>query len=275
LLINAGLDPAFVAETLALPSEAYLLERMQPADPAPLRAALIHLSRELGHALQGDFLVRYMDLEVDGDYRYHPADAGRRALRNLCLRYMMAWGGPTAVQMATLQFRTASNMTDRYGALAALVQSDAPERLEALEAFHERYKDDALVLDKWFLLQAGAWRWSEAAPATLERVRSLMDNPAFSLSNPNKVYSLLGGYFKANAAEFHREDGAGYAFWAEQVVALDRNNPQVASRMARALEGWRKFTPAIQARIRVALEQVAGAEGLSPDVTEIVGKALA
>ncbi|NML25956.1 aminopeptidase N [Zoogloea dura] len=275
LLVNASLDPAFVAETLALPSEAYLLERMQPADPAPLRAALIHLSRELGQALQGDFLARYMDLEVDGEYRYHPADAGKRALRNLCLRYMMAWGGPTAVQLASLQFKTAGNMTERYGALAALVQSDAPERLEALEAFHERYKDDALVLDKWFLLQACAWRWSADAPATLERVRALMDNPAFSLSNPNKVYSLLGGYFKANAAEFHREDGAGYAFWAEQVVALDRNNPQVASRMARALEGWRKFTPAIQARIRVVLEQVAGAEGLSPDVTEIIGKALA
>jgi aminopeptidase N len=275
LLVNDRLDPGFVAETLALPSETYLLERMQPADPAPLRAALIHVSRELGQALQGDFLTRYMDLEVEGEYRYHPADAGRRSLRNLCLRYMMAWGGPTAVQLASLQFRTAGNMTERYGALAALVQSDAPERIEALAAFHERYRDDALVLDKWFQLQAGAWRWSASAPATLEQVRALMDNPAFSLSNPNKVYALLGGYFKANAAEFHREDGAGYAFWVEQVIALNRSNPQVASRMARALEGWRKFTPEIQARIRVALEKVAAEEGLSPDVAEIVGKALA
>ena len=275
LLVNDSLDPGFVAETLALPSETYLLERMQPADPAPLRAALIHLNRELGQALQADFLTRYMDLEVEGEYRYHPADAGRRSLRNLCLRYMMAWGGPTAVQLASLQFRTAGNMTERYGALAALVQSDAPERIEALAAFHERYRDDALVLDKWFQLQAGAWRWSASAPATLEQVRALMDNPAFSLSNPNKVYALLGGYFKANAAEFHREDGAGYVFWAEQVIALNRSNPQVASRMARALEGWRKFTPEIQARIRVALEKVAAEEGLSPDVAEIVGKALA
>ena len=275
LLTNDSLDPAFVAETLALPAEAYLLERMEQADPAPLRAALIHLLRELGQALQGDFVARYMDLEVEGEYRYHPADAGRRALRNLCLRYMMAWGGATAVQLATLQFQHAGNMTERYGALAALVQSDSPERFKALEAFHERYRDDALVLDKWFLLQAGAWRWADSAPATLEQVRALMGNPAFSLSNPNKVYSLLGGYFKANPAEFHRKDGAGYAFWAEQVIALDRNNPQVASRMARALEGWRKFTPEIQARVRPALERVAAAEGLSPDVAEIVGKALA
>ncbi|MBL8459420.1 MAG: aminopeptidase N, partial [Zoogloea sp.] len=275
LLVNDSLDPGFVAETLALPSETYLLERMQPADPAPLRAALIHVSRELGQALQADFLTRYMDLEVDGDYRYHPADAGRRSLRNLCLRYMMAWGGPTAVQLANLQFTSAGNMTERYGALAALVQSDAPERIDALAAFHARYRDDALVLDKWFQLQAGAWRWSKSAPATLDQVRTLMGNPAFSLSNPNKVYALLGAYFKANAAEFHREDGAGYAFWAEQVIALNRSNPQVASRMARALEGWRKFTPEIQARIRVALESVAAEEGLSPDVAEIIGKALA
>ena len=166
-------------------------------------------------------------------------------------------------------------MTERYGALVALVQSDAPRRIDALAAFHERYKDDALVLDKWFQLQAGAWRWSDAAPTSHDQVRGLMGNPAFSLSNPNKVYSLLGTYFKANAAEFHRPDGAGYAFWAEQVVALDKSNPQVASRMARALEGWRKFTPEIQARIRLALEKVAAAQGLSPDVTEIIGKALA
>ncbi|HOB44700.1 MAG TPA: aminopeptidase N [Zoogloea sp.] len=274
LLVSEVLDPAFVAETLTLPSEAYLLERMQPADPAPLRAALIHLSRELGQAMQADFLARYLDLEVEGEYRYHPADAGKRALRNLCLRYLAAWGGATAIDLAAKQFEHAGNMTERYGALAALVQSDSLRRVDALAAFHERYKDDALVLDKWFQLQAGAWRWSDAAPSTLDHVRALMDNPAFSLSNPNKVYSLLGTYFKANAAEFHRPDGAGYAFWAEQVVALDRSNPQVASRMARALEGWRKFTPEIQTRIRAALEKVAGEQGLSPDLAEIVGKAL-
>jgi aminopeptidase N len=214
---------------------------MQPADPAPLRAALIHLTRALGLAMKADFLSRYLDLEVDGEYRYHPLDAGKRALRNQCLRYLTAAGSATAIDLALKQFEHAGNMTERYGALAALVQSDAPARVGALEAFHQRYLGDALVLDKWFQLQAGAWRWSDAAPDTLAQVQALMANPAFSLSNPNKVYALLGGYFKANPAEFHRADGAGYAFWAEQVIALDRNNPQVASRMARALEGWRKF----------------------------------
>ncbi|WP_374488227.1 aminopeptidase N [Zoogloea sp.] len=274
LLVDESLDPAFLAEALSLPAENYLLERMQPADPAPLRAALQQLMRGLGHAMQADFMDRYLDLEVEGEYRYHPADAGKRALRNLCLRYLTAWGGATAIDLAQKQFEHAGNMTERYGALAALVQSDAPAREAALAAFYQRYQDDALVLDKWFLLQATAWRWSAQAPDSLAQVRSLMANPAFSLSNPNKVYSLLGGFFRSNPAEFHRADGAGYAFWAETVVALDRMNPQVASRMARTQEGWRKFTPAIRERIRAALVQVSETPGLSPDVAEVVGKAL-
>src|SRR5690606_8656724 len=101
-------------------------------------------------------------------------------------------------------------------------------------------------LDKWFALQAGAWRWDAAAAPTLERVRSLLDDPAFSLANPNKVYALLGTFFRANAGEFHAADGSGHAFWAEQVMALDAKNPQVAARMARTLENWRHLTAALQ-----------------------------
>jgi len=133
---------------------------------------------------------------------------------------------------------------------------------------------DPLVLDKWFALQAGAWRWSDAAEPTVERVRALMADPAFSLSNPNKVYALLGTFFRANAGEFHAADGSGHVFWADQVIALNASNPQVASRMARALENWRRYTPALQASIRPQLERVLGSEGLSPDVAEVVGKAL-
>jgi aminopeptidase N len=165
-------------------------------------------------------------------------------------------------------------MTERFGALAALVQSTSPARTAALQAFHDRHRDDALVLDKWFALQAGAWRWGEAAEPALARVRVLLSDPAFSLSNPNKVYALLGTFFRANPGEFHAADGSGHAFWAEQVIALDARNPQVAARMARALENWRHFTPALQASIRPQLERVLAAPGLSADVAEIVGKAL-
>jgi len=275
LLNDAALDPAFRAQVATLPSEGYLLERMQPANPAPLRVALMQLMRELGTCLADDWLALCRTLEVTGPYRYHPTDAGRRALGNLALKYLAAAGVPEGLARAEAQFARFGNMTEGVGALAALVQSASPARDAALGAFHARYRDDALVLDKWFALQAGAWRWDATAAPVLERVRALMDDPAFSLANPNKVYALLGSFFRANPAEFHAADGSGYAFWAEQVIALDARNPQVAARMARSLENWRRFTPALQAHIRVQLERVGAAPTLSPDMTEIVEKALA
>ncbi|TAH43057.1 MAG: aminopeptidase N [Betaproteobacteria bacterium] len=275
LLGNASLDPAFRAQAAALPTESYLLERMSPADPSALRAALIRTMRTLGSALADDWLRLVDGMQVPGPYRYHPGDAGRRALGNLALRYLAAAGDARGLAAASARFDAATNMTERFGALAALVQSASPARESALAAFHQRYRDDALVLDKWFALQAGAWRWDAAAPPTLEQVRTLLADPAFSLSNPNKVYALLGTFFRANAAEFHAADGSGHVFWAEQVIGLDARNPQVAARMARALENWRHYTPALQAGIRPQLERVLAAPGLSADVREIVGKALA
>ncbi len=274
LLNNAALDPAFRAQAATLPTEAYLLERMSPADPVALRGALVAVMRRLGTELAADWLGLAEAMQVPGPYRYHPADAGRRALTNLALRYLAAAGSREGLALAQARYDAATNMTERFGALAALVQSASPAREAALEAFHGRYAADALVLDKWFALQAGAWRWDAAVAPTLERVRTLMGNAAFSLSNPNKVYALLGTYFRANPAEFHAADGSGHAFWAEQVIALDARNPQVASRMARALENWRRFTPALQASIRPQLERVLARDGLSPDVAEVVGKAL-
>ena len=275
LLGNAALDPAFRAQALALPAEAYLLERMAPADPAALRGALQRLMRALGGELAADWLRLYDDMQVAGAYRYHPADAGRRALANLALRYLAAAGSAEGLARAEARCADATNMTERFGALAALVQSASPARAAALAAFHDRYRDDSLVLDKWFALQAGAWRWAEGEEgATLARVRALLADPAFSLSNPNKVYALLGTFFRANPGEFHAADGSGHRLWAEQVIALDARNPQVASRMARALESWRRYTPALQASIRPQLERVLAAEGLSADVAEIIGKAL-
>lgn len=274
LLNDAALDPAFRAQALALPGEAYLLERMSPADPGALRAALIRLMRTLGGALAADWLLLVDTMQVPGEYRYHPGDAGRRALANLALRYLAAAGDRAGLERAEARFAAATNMTERFGALAALVQSTSPARTAALQAFHERHRDDALVLDKWFALQAGAWRWEDTMAPTLECVRALLGDPAFSLSNPNKVYALLGTFFRANPGEFHAADGSGHAFWAEQVVALDARNPQVAARMARALENWRHFTPALQASIRPQLERVLAAPGLSSDVAEIIGKAV-
>ncbi|NMG15243.1 aminopeptidase N [Aromatoleum bremense] len=274
LLTNDALDPAFRAQAAALPAEAYLLERMAVADPAPLRAALMALMRELGGVFAEEWLTLYRKHEVTGPYRYHPADAGRRALRNLALKYLAAAGVGEGLERAHAQFERFDNMTEGFGALAALVHSANPAREAALDAFHRRYRDDALVLDKWFALQAGAWRWDAETASVLERVRRLMDDPGFSIENPNKVYALLGSFFRANPAEFHAPDGDGYVFWADQVLALDQRNPQVASRVARALESWRRFTPEIRDRVGVQLERVRSVTGLSPDVAEIIDKAL-
>jgi aminopeptidase N len=275
LLTDERLDPAFRAEALALPSEGYLLERMTPADPIALRAAFIHLTRELGSALAEHCYGLTHVLWVTGPYRYHPLDAGRRALANLTLGYLVAGGDARGVPLALARFAAADNMTQYMGTLGALMTStDEAPRNAALATFRNRFDGQALVLDKWFALQAGAWRWSEHAHPTLDRVRELMQDPAFSLSNPNKIYALLGTFFRGNPGEFHAGDGSGHAFWADQVCALDARNPQVAARMARALENWRRYAPNLQASIRTQLERVKAQPGLSNGVAEVIDKAL-
>jgi aminopeptidase N len=274
LLLNQRLDPAFRAQALALPGESYLLERSTPADPLALRAAMMTLTRHLGQTLAGEWQALIAELSSDAPYRYHPADAGRRALANLALRYLVAGGNADGIALAQVRYHDANNMTERLGALSALMTHDGAARDDALAAFRQRFADDPLALDKWFALQAGAWRWSAEGAPTLDRVRVLLADPAFQPTNPNKVYALLGTYFRANPGEFHADSGDGHVFWAEQIRALDARNPQVAARMARALENWRRYTPVIQASIRAQLEALA-ATTLSADVAEIVGKALA
>ena len=275
LLNNEALDPAFRAVALTLPSEPYLLEQMDVANPAALRTALMLMSKAIGTELAQDWLRIDEAMAVPGEYRYHPADAGKRSLRNLALRYLCAANVNEGVAAAELRVARATNMTERFGALLALVQSPAIESANlALKAFEQEFGQDALVMDKWFSVQAAAWRWSEAQPSTLERVEALTRHPAFSLSNPNKIYSLFGGFFRNNPAEFHRADGAGYRFWADRIRELNSRNPQVCSRMARMLENWRRYTPDLQQQAKAQIEALVGDEALSPDVREVLEKAL-
>ncbi len=274
LLSDEALDPAYRAQVLGLPSEAWLLERMTPGRPAALREAMVRLTRTMGDRFQVQWQALAMRYKVMGAYRYHPADAGKRALANLALKFLCAGGSDVGFALAGQQVRTAGNMTDELAALAALVQSPSPQREGALDAFASRHGDDLLVMDKWFSVQATAWRWAPGGEATVARVRRLLTHPAFSAGNPNKVYALLGGFFKANPGEFHAADGSGHALWAEQVAALDRANPQVAARMARAMEHWRSLDPKLAPSAKRALEAVAAVPTLSADVREIVGKAL-
>jgi aminopeptidase N len=161
-------------------------------------------------------------------------------------------------------------MTDALAALAALANIDCPEREPALAAFYARWRHEALVVDKWLRVQSTAH-----LPDALTRVRALLGHEAFTLKNPNKVYALVGGFGYGNHVRFHAADGSGYAFMADRVIELDALNPQVAARMARTFDRWKKFDAGRQARARAALERIRDVPGLSKDVAEIVTKSLA
>jgi aminopeptidase N len=257
---------AFVAEALTLPGESTLAEALDVVDPDALHAARNALRRHLAEQLEADFSATYSALAPRGAYEPSAADAGRRALRNVCLGYLLELDTPAARELAMRQFSSADNMTDQFAALAALAQSDCPEREQALADFHKRWQHEALVVDKWLAVQAGS-----RLSGTLETVRRLTAHPAFDIANPNKIYALLRT-FGANLVRFNT--AAGYAFLAGQINTIDARNPQVAARLARCFDRWRRFDAGRQAHARAALESIRDHPGLSRDVGEIVARAL-
>jgi aminopeptidase N len=258
-------DQIFAAEVLNLPPESFLAEQLEVVDPDALHAARNNLRRQIAAALRSELLATYERLATRAPYSPDAASIGRRSLRNQCLGYLTELGESA---LAYEQFRTAGNMTDAMAALTWLAQIDCPERESALEAFYARWQDEPLVVDKWLAVQAGS-RLAE----TLARVRRLLKHPAFDLRVPNKVYALIRT-LSANHVRFHAADGGGYAFLADQIIALNALNPQVAARMARGFDRWRKFDAARQTKARTELERIRDADGLSKDVAEIITKAL-
>ncbi len=277
VLTDETLSPAFRELALMLPSESYLAEQMAEADPAAVHAARQFARKRLATALKREWLAIHERHTTPGAYEPTPQAAGHRALKNLALAYLTELDDPAeAVRLANAQYDGANNMTDRAAALAALLAASAAAGAgtaePALDDFYRRFEKEPLVIDKWFALQA-TQRGSARRPV-IEIVRNLMTHPAFTLRNPNRARSLIFSFCAANPAQFHAADGSGYAFWAEQVIALDALNPQVAARLARSLELWRRYTPALRERMREALQRVAE-QAKSRDVREIVEKALA
>jgi aminopeptidase N len=264
--ILADPDPAFAAEVLTLPSETFLAEQMEVVDPDGLHASRNALRRALAQSLKGDFQRIRENLKGMGPYSPDAVSAGKRSLRNLALTYLGELG---LSGLAYEQFKSADNMTDAMAALGVLAGLDCAERQPALDAFLARWKDEPLVVDKWLAVQAGS-----RLPDTLARVKQLLAHPAFDLRVPNKVYALIRT-FAANHVRLHAADGSGYAFLADQVIALDALNPQVAARMARAFDRWKKFDEQRKAGSKAALKRIHDAKDLSRDVVEIVTKALA
>ncbi len=269
VLADAPRDPAFGAEALALPSEVYIAEQLEVVDPDAIHTVRNGLRRQLAQRLRAELLAAYRTQAVPGPYSPDAKAAGKRALRNLCLGYLLELDDAAVRALAFEQFEHADNMTDAMAALGALANCDCAERAQALTAFYAKWKDEPLVVDKWLAVQA-----TSRLPGTLAEVRKLLAHPAFDIRNPNKVYALIRS-FCGNHVRFHGADGGGYQFLADQVIAINAFNPQVAARMARAFDRWKKFGAGRRQHAKIALERIRDAEGLSTDVAEIVTKALA
>ena len=269
VLADASEDPSFAAEALALPSEGFLAEQMDEVDPDAIHRVRVDLRRQIASALRNELRTTYEAQSVPGAYSPDAASAGKRSLRNTCLAYLAELDDAEMRALAMKQFDMANNMTDSVAALGALAQLDCPERKRALSSFYERWKHEALVMDKWLSVQS-----TSRLPNTLAEVRALMTHPAFDLRNPNKVRALISSFCHANQVRFHAADGSGYEFCAEQVIALDALNPQVAARLARAFDRWKKFDAGRQAQARTALERIRAVPQLSKDTLEVVSRAL-
>lgn len=269
MLSDETLDPAFREQALLLPSETMVAEQIAVVDPLAIHLARQFVRANIGTRLREQLLAQYHANATPGEYSPDALSIGKRALKNLCLAYLTAAQDEEGIRLAQDQFENAGNMTDRVAALSAMIHARVPTVDAALQRFYDEFEDEALVIDKWFAMQASS------ATSDVAAVRELMRHPAFNLRNPNRARSLVSSFCANNPVQFHAPDGSGYAFWAEQVITLDGLNPQVASRLARAMDRWRRYTPALQEQMKKALQQVAGQQRLSNDVREVVGKALA
>lgn len=274
LLEDQSLDQAMVAEMLSLPSEAYLTEISEVADVDAIHAAREFARRSISDALFPQLLARYQAnraLSRETPYVASAEHFARRTLQNIALSYLMLSGKAEVLQACLEQFEACDNMTERLTALSVLVNSSfEDEKAKALASFADYFKDNPLVMDQWFSVQAGC-----TLPGGLERVQALMAHPAFTLKNPNKVRALIGAFANQNLVNFHRADGAGYRFLADHVITLNALNPQIASRQLAPLTRWRKYDAARQALMRAELERILASGELSSDVFEVVSKSLA
>jgi aminopeptidase N len=268
-LAQAAEDPAFAAEALALPGEAFLADQMEIVAVEGIHAARSFVRAELSRRLREKLLATYRAAMHPGPYRVDGAAVGRRALKHACLALLAAAPDDEIVGLAVQQFETGGNMTDVIAALAVLTEIDRPERAAALARFYETWKDDALVLDKWFALQA-----LSSLPGTLDAVKNLMRHPDFDLKNPNRLRAVVGSFAAGNQLHFHAPDGGGYAFLADVVIELDGINAQAAARLLAPLGTWRRHEPGRRAKMKAALARILSKPTLSKGVFEIASKSL-
>ncbi|MGI9436770.1 MAG: aminopeptidase N [Geminicoccaceae bacterium] len=269
ILGDSDLDHAFVAHAVTLPAESFVAQQMDPIDVDGIHETRRFLRRALGEMLEAEWLDLYQRLRTNEPYRFDGSSMGRRSLKNLALAYLMAAGSEPGQDLTLAQFEQGDNMTDVLAALAQLAESDHPKRDQALESFYDQWQDEPLVIDKWFMLQAIPQRRQ-----ALDDVQRLKTHPAFKMTNPNRVRSLIGAFAMGNPTGFHRNDGAGYRFVADQIIELDRLNPQIAARLLGVFGRWRRYDEARQVLMQTEIERILAQPDLSPNSFEVASKSL-
>lgn len=270
VLEDVAINPALKAEILSLPSLNALVETRSSVDIEKLYEARLYLKRALANGLKESFFKIYALALTPGPYAYTPEAVSNRRLKNLCLGYLCESDHEKAIEICLNQWKGANNMTDSLGVLGALMNWKGVERTQVLAEFYDKWKQNPLVLDKWFRMQA-----LSELPDTLVRIKELTLDPAFDLKNPNKVYALIGAFSNSNLPCFHAADGSGYAFLSEIILKLNDFNPQVAARMAGGFSSWKKFDKTRQEKIQKELTRLLAEKTLSKNVFEVVSKCLA
>jgi aminopeptidase N len=262
-------DLSYCSLLLGLPSESYLAEQMQVVDVEAIHKAREFVVRTLAEQLQTELETLYLSNHRDESGQFDAGAIGRRRIKNVCLSFLSRLDDEKIQQWSEQQFNTANNMTDQIAALADIVNHPHPAKERCLANFYQKWQQEALVIDKWFAIQA-------ASPMqdTFATVLSLTGHPAFNLSIPNRVRAVIGSFSQANPLHFHAINGQGYEFLANHVIALDILNPQVASRMLGPLTSWRRFDPTRQSLMKTQLERVMNCLAISRDVYEVASKSL-
>ena len=262
-------DLSYLALLLTLPSEEYVSASLEVVDPGAVHEARQQIKHAVARSLDAQLHRLYRANHCDESGRFDAAAIGRRRLKNVCLAYLMELETQEAYEVCTAQFRDAHNMTDQVAALSCIVNSRHPQRQLFLDEFFEKWHAEALVIDKWFTLQASC-----LLSHTLTAVKRLLQHPDFDLRMPNRVRALIGSFSQANPVNFHAVDGSGYAFLADHVIALNAINPQLAARMLGALAPWRRYDEARGTLMCGQLQRIAGTPGISKDVYEVATKSL-
>ena len=274
MLTDKSVSPAFKAIALTLPSETRIAESQPMINPIAIRAAIRSLREQLGRQFSHVIMRVFDDNPPNPVYSPSAAEAGKRAMRAFCFELLLAGGNAKSLLRARQIFETSKNLTERLDALRIIVNSASPTKFTLLEAAEAEWRKEPLLINKWFTLQATATVPMDECPI-VDVVQNLIERyPGYNVHNPNNVYSLVLAFCQNNLAEFHRPDGAGYKLWVEQVLKLDRINPQVSSRLARCLDNWRRYTPECSKLMFSALKYVYSQPNLSSDLKEVVGKAL-